>query len=402
MQLPFNDVLEGVRKSLVKQHGTDLLSMNGNFSSTIRNEVRNIIGHANENIEEQVISYIIGLGPVDELFKDPLVSEVMINGPNNIYIERNGKLELTDISFPSEDVLYHFIDRIVRRCGRKIDFSNPLAKARLPDGSRVNVVRPPSSPFPVVTIRRFVKQVFTTDELLKQNYLNREMVTFFETLVQGKANIVIAGSTGSGKTTFMRWLCGFIPEVERIITLELVRELALEKNLPHVIPMESTDKAAIYDLMLNALHMRPDRIILCEILGAEAFELLQALGTGHDGAMTTVHTYYGKKQAIHRMVRQMIKAGNVSAHELRSMIAETIDFLVFVKRFKNGTRGIVNVCQVMENGGEAEFQDIYAYRFDKKVHECCGQITPDMKDRLKQNLMVDNLPDIHPFQQGVN
>jgi pilus assembly protein CpaF len=209
--------------------------------------------------------------------------------------------------------------------------------------------------------------------------------------VTGKANVVVAGAAGSGKTTFLRWLAGFIPPSERIITIEDTRELAL--NHPHVISLEASEKADIYDLMINSLRMRPDRIILGEVRGAEAFELLQAMGTGHEGSLTTVHANYGKMQAVHRLVRAMLRVGGVTPEELTAMIAETIDILVFVKRFSDGRRRLLHVSQVTSDEGRPVFRDLYRYRFQDDTHVAVGTVTAELAERLAENL-EGQLPDI--------
>jgi len=211
----------------------------------------------------------------------------MVNRYDEVFLERNGIIEKTDLSYSSEEELRNVLDRIVQRCGRRINYSSPIVDARLPDGSRVNAVIPPASDNTVITIRRFVKLTFTTEDLIKTSFLTHEIAELLRILVEGKANILVCGATGCGKTTFLRWLAGFVPTSERLITIEDTKELALKH--PHCISLEASDKAGIYELMINALRMRPDRIILGEVRGEEAFELLQAMGTGHEGSITTVH-----------------------------------------------------------------------------------------------------------------
>lgn len=396
-QLEAQEMVSKIRKALVERYGESLLNANGNMAELVRSEARNYLGRIDQALEEYVISRIVGLGPADTLFKDPNVSEVMINGPHEIYVERNGLIEKTDLTYENNEEVINVLHRIVQRCGRKINFSKPLVDARLPDGSRVNAVIPPSAPYPVVTIRRFVRKKFTTEELIESGFLSEEMVEFFGAAVEGKANIVVAGATGCGKTTFMRWLCSFIPPNERVITIEDTRELALDSG--HVVSLEASDKAGIYELTINALRMRPDRIIMGEVRGAEAFELLQAMGTGHEGSLTSVHTNYGKMEAIHRLVRAAVKAGGVTAEELQSMIAEIIDLLIFVKRVKDGSRKVVRVTQVMSTDGKPSFRDIYRYKYSRGKHVFEQPVTEDLAERLKENLM-GCLPRIRAFGGG--
>lgn len=397
MRVSNGEILELTRRALVDRYGESLLEQNGNMPELVREEVRRITGRKDPDVEEYVVSWIVGLGPVDSLMKDPLVSEVMINGPHSIFIEREGQIVKTDLSYGDSEEVLNLLHRLVQRCGRRVNFSNPLVDARLPDGSRVNAVVPPSSPIPCITIRRFVKRVFTTEELLRMGSISEEMALFLQAAVEGKANIVVAGATGSGKTTFMRWLGGFIPPQERVITIEDILELGLERE--HVVALEATEKAGIYELMINALRMRPDRIILGEVRGKEAFELLQAMGTGHDGSITSVHTNYNKKAAIQRMVRAALKAGGVTASELEEMIVEVIDLLIFVERLRDGSRKIVSVSQVVPEDGKPGFRDIYVYRYGKKTHEWAGRITEELKEKIRKNL-VGGLPSLRPFSGG--
>ena len=388
------EIVARIRKALVEKYGEALLKSNGSMEDLIRDEVRICLGCEDPGVESYVISRIAGLGPVDVLFGDPEVSEVMINGPSDIYVERSGVIEKTGLRYENSEEVINVLHRIVQRCGRKVNFSSPLVDARLPDGSRVNAVIPPSSPYPVITIRRFVKKILTTGELVGSGFISEEMVEFFRAAVEGRANIVIAGAAGSGKTTLLRWLCSFIPPGERVLTVEDTRELALDRE--HVVQLEAGEKAGIYDLMVNSLRMRPDRIIMGEVRGAEAFELLQAMGTGHEGSLTSVHTNYGKMEAIHRLVRAAIKAGGVTAGELQSMIAEIIDLLVFVKRFRDGSRKIVHVSQVLPDREGPIFRDIYRYRLAEGGHMFCQAVDMDLAERLRENLM-GRLPEISAF-----
>ncbi|SMB95772.1 pilus assembly protein CpaF [Thermanaeromonas toyohensis ToBE] len=393
----WDKVLEATRRVLVEKYGESLLSANGNMVELVREEARKVLGREDKEVEDYVVSWIAGLGPVDQLLKDPLVSEIMINGPHDIFIEREGRIERTELSYRDNEEVMNVLYRLVQRCGRRINFSSPLVDARLPDGSRVNAVVPPAAPYPCVTIRRFVKRSFSTAELLDMGFLSPEMVTFLQAAVEGKANIVVAGATGSGKTTLIRWLCSFIPPGERVVTIEDTLELGLERE--HVVPLEASDKAGIYELMINALRMRPDRIILGEIRGKEAFELLQAMGTGHDGSITSVHTNYNKRAAIQRIVRAALRAGGVTASELEEMIVEVIDLLIFVERLRDGSRKVVSISQVIPGEGKPAFRDIYRYRYSQGIHECVGEVTEELKEKLKKNL-AGCLPPIRPFGGG--
>ncbi|MGI5922120.1 MAG: CpaF family protein [Syntrophomonadaceae bacterium] len=401
--LPMNNLLENVRQRMIRKHGNVFLKLNNcldqeaydQVSALIQAEMR--VMDVDEGAVNAVIADLIGLGAIEVLLRDTNTSEIMINKHDEIYVERNGVISKTDLRYRDDEEVMNLIYRIVQRCGRRVNFSNPLVTASLPDGSRVHAVIPPASQYPTVTIRRFVQQVFSTDDLLASNFLSQEMLSFFETVVKGKLNIVICGATGCGKTTLLRWIAGFVPASERLITIEATRELNL--NHPHCISLQESDKASIYELMVNVLHMRPDRIILGEILGAEALELLQAMGTGHDGSFTTVHTHYGKIQAINRMVRAMAKAKTVAPDELQAMITETIDLLVFVKRFSDGCRHIVEVAQVESKNGEPVFNDIFRFRKKEGVHHQVGSLSRELLDRIEDNI-AGTLPDIPSLGGG--
>jgi len=380
------EILPTIREQLIKKHGA-LLSETGReaeLKQAIAKELKSLKKDADPETVDEVAAYLIGLGPVDKLLKDPLVSEIMVNRYDEVFLERNGIIEKTDLSYPSEEDLRNVLDRIVQRCGRRINYSSPIVDARLPDGSRVNAVIPPASDNTVITIRRFVKLTFTTEDLIKTSFLTHEIAELLRILVEGKANILVCGATGCGKTTFLRWLAGFVPTSERLITIEDTKELALKH--PHCISLEASDKAGIYELMINALRMRPDRIILGEVRGEEAFELLQAMGTGHEGSITTVHANFGKTEAIQRLVRAMLKVQGVTFEELEAMVAEVLDFIIFLKRFPDGSRRLVHITQVKSERGKPVFNDIYRYNRMKNQHIQLGVVTPELVERLQENL----------------
>lgn len=390
------EFIEDVRQNMIKKHGNVFLKLNNSMDEKVYDEAAGLIRQEVFNydgvLQDYIIAELIGLGEIDILLKDPTISEIMINSPDEIYIDRNGQLIKTSLVYTNEQELIDLSYRITQRCGRKINFSSPLVTARLPDGSRVTITFSPASIFPTITIRRFPQHIYPTEELLTTRFLSEEMVQFFETVVKGKLNIVVCGGTRTGKTTFVRWLADFIPRKERVITLEETRELGLKH--PHCISLEASAKASIYELMLAVLHMRPDRIILGEMLGAEALEFLQAAGTGHEGAMASVHTnYHYKMAAINRMVRAMGQAKIVAPEELKAMIAETIDLLVFIKRFSDGSHHIVNVCQVESDEGVPVFQDIFTFRKREGLHRQVGSLSPELIARMEDNI-IGELPNI--------
>ncbi|AOQ23136.1 hypothetical protein MTAT_16660 [Moorella thermoacetica] len=358
----------------------------------IREETRAVLGRRDEAVEREILRRLVGLGPIEDLLADPEVSEIMVNGPGQIYVERNGTIEPTDLRYADGEELLNVVYRIMQRCGRRINFSSPLEDARLPDGSRVNAVIPPVTEYPVITIRKFVHKVFDTGDLLRRGSISPEMVWFFDAAVKGKANIIVCGATGSGKTTFLRWLTTFIPRQERLITIEDMRELNLDH--PHCVAMEASDKADIHRLMINSLRMRPDRIIIGEVRGAEAFELLQAMGTGHEGSLTTVHANYSVNEAVHRLTRAMIRAGGVTAEELEYMICETMDLFVFVKRFSDGSRRVVRVVQLEGWNQGPVARDIFVLRGG--THICANPVNDVLLDKIRNNLEAEP-PEIPAF-----
>lgn len=358
----------------------------------IRQEVKSL-GIEDEEIENHVIANLIGLGRIEPLLKDKWINEIMING-QEVWIDKKGQIVKTDITFESVNEVEALLQRIVQMSGRKIDWSNPLVDAKLPDGSRVNAIIKPSADFPVITIRRFVEHSFEMNELVKQGYLSEDMAIFFNYAVKSKLNILLCGAAGSSKTTYLRTLGTLIPQDERIITIEDVKELNISH--PHVIALEASNKASVYDLIINALRMRPDRVLLGECRGMETFELLQAMGTGHNGSITTAHTNNAKMDAFQRLQRAMIRSG-MSDKELLSQITSAIDITVYMQRFKNGKWGITNVCEVINKNGYPEFNDLYIYDYNSRSHISCNSLTKDLTQRIKNNLEYESLPKTKVF-----
>ncbi|SFH33956.1 pilus assembly protein CpaF [Desulfotomaculum arcticum] len=362
----------------------------------IREQTRAILGEENTEIEQYVLSHLLGFGEIEAYIKDQTINEIMINKPDEVWIEKNGEDILTDIKFESIDEVMDLLRRMVQVAGRRVDFSNPIVNARLTDGSRVNAVIMPNALYPVITIRKFIQHKFTADELLKQGFLNEEMLTFFEYVVKGKLNIVICGAGDVGKTTFLRFLATFIPAKERLVTIEDIRELNLDN--PHVISLEASDKAGVYELMVNALRMRASRIIMGEFRGLETFELLKAMGTGHEGSITTGHANSGKIDLIQRLINAMIKSG-MSDRELIKHITSAIDLTIYIKNYKDSSRRVVNVAEVINDNGEPRFNDIYQFDSQEQKHIAVGTLSENTIERLRDNLVSD-LPDIKPFGGG--
>ena len=321
-----------------------------------------------ERLVEELISEILGLGPIEPLLKDPSVTEVMVNGPDSIYIERKGRLQKTDVRFRNTEHLMHIIDRIVTAVGRRVDESSPMVDARLADGSRVNVIIPPLSlTGPCVTIRKFSKDVLTVDKMIEFGYFDQRMAEFLEDCVKGRLNIVVSGGTGSGKTTLPNVLSSYVPATERIVTLEDSAELQLKQD--HVVTLETRPpniegegEVTMRDLVRNALRMRPDRIIVGECRTGEALDMLQAMNTGHDGSMTTAHAN-SARDALSRLETMVLMSGmELPLRAIRSQIASAVDIIVQIARLRDGSRKIINIAEVTGMEGDIiTLQDLFYF-----------------------------------------
>src|SRR5712691_1645251 len=319
-----------------------------------------------ERLNEEVLDEVFGLGPLEPLLKDAAISDILVNGFDNIYIERAGKLTETNVRFKDQAHVRMIVDRIVSNIGRRIDDSSPIVDARLADGSRVCAVIPPLSLIgPVLSIRRFGKRLLSTEDLLKNETLTPGMLEFLSGCTQARLNVVIAGGSGAGKTTILNTLSRFIPEEERVVTIEDTAELQMQQ--PHVVRLETRPiniegAGAITqrDLVINALRMRPDRIIVGECRGAEAFDMMQAMNTGHDGSMTTTHAN-STRDAFSRLETMVMMASqNVPDRVIRHMLASAIQIVIHCARLSDGTRKLTSVSEVMGVDGEhVEMQDIF-------------------------------------------
>jgi pilus assembly protein CpaF len=317
---------------------------------------------------EQITDEIIGLGPLEPLLRDESITEVMVNGPRQVYIERNGRLELTNVVFQNDDHVMRIIDRIIAPIGRRVDESSPMVDARLTDGSRVNAIIPPLSLVgPVVTVRKFAASPFTVDDLIRFGTATSEMFDFLQACVQARLNIFVSGGTGSGKTTTLNVLSSFIPNDERIITIEDAAELQLRQE--HVVTLESRPPniegrgaIPIRELVRNALRMRPDRIIVGECRSGEALDMLQAMNTGHDGSMSTGHAN-SPRDMLSRLETMVLMAGvELPLRAIREQIASAVDLIVHQSRLKDGTRKIVNITEVQGMEGDViVMQDVFVF-----------------------------------------
>jgi len=321
-----------------------------------------------QRLFEQVVADILGYGPIQPLLEDESVTEVMVNGPKRIYVERRGKLEKVDVSFESNDHVLRVIDRIVSPLGRRIDESSPYVDARLPDGSRVNAIIPPLSVSgPTLTIRKFSRRPLTVEDLIRFGSITEEAVEFLKACVLARINIVVSGGTGSGKTTFLNVLSGYIPDDERIITVENAAELQLRQE--HVITLESRPsniegkgEVSIRDLVVNCLRMRPDRIVVGECRGGEALDMLQAMNTGHDGSLTTLHSN-SPRDALSRLETMVLMAGmDLPVRAIREQIASAVDLIIQQERMRDGSRKVVQITEVQGMEGDViTMSDIFEF-----------------------------------------
>ena len=317
---------------------------------------------------EQITDEILGLGPLEPLLRDETITEVMVNGPQQVYIEREGRLEMTNVTFQNDEHVMKIIQRIISPIGRRIDESSPMVDARLADGSRVNAIIPPLSLVgPVLTIRKFAATPFTVEDLIRFGTATTEMFEFLEACVKARLNVFVSGGTGSGKTTMLNILSSFIPDDERIVTIEDAAELQLRQE--HVVTLEARPsniegKGAIpiRELVRNALRMRPDRIVVGECRSSEALDMLQAMNTGHDGSMSTGHAN-SPRDMLARLETMVLMAGmDLPLRAIREQIASAVDLIVHQNRLKDGSRKIVNITEVQGMEGDViVMQDIFVF-----------------------------------------
>jgi pilus assembly protein CpaF len=322
-----------------------------------------------KKVVQEMINDVTGYGPINPLLIDPDVSEVMVNGPYSVYVEKKGKVQLTDVKFRDNEQVMNIIEKIVSPLGRRIDESSPMVDARLPDGSRVNAIIPPLAlNGPTITIRKFSRDPLTIEDLISFGTITKEMSIFLDACVKARLNVFISGGTGSGKTTTLNVLSSFIPEDERIITIEDAAELQLSQE--HVVSLESRPtniegKGAITirDLVRNALRMRPERIIIGEVRSGEALDMLQAMNTGHDGSLATGHAN-SPRDMIARLETMVLMGGiELPVKAIRQQIAAAIDLIVQQSRLKDGSRRIVNITEVQDLEGDmVVLQDIFTFK----------------------------------------
>ncbi len=370
------ELLDQLRIQIIQNLIDNQAPKNMSLTEYINQEIdRSLEGYDLSNLERDHIFNLIdneinGYGPITELLDDDHVTEIMVNGPNDVYIEIDGKVVKDDtISFINNDHILRTIERMIHPLGRTIDISNPMVDSHLPDGSRINAIIPPLSlRGPILTIRKFSDQLNSIDDLLRSGTLTPYMARFLEASVLAKLNIIVCGGTGSGKTTVLNVLSNFIPKEERVITIEDAAELKLRQG--HVISLETRStnyengrEVTIRDLVRNSLRMRPDRIIVGEVRGKEAFDMLQAMNTGHEGSLTTLHAN-GPVDALNRL-ETMVLMGEmeIPISAIREYIKNAIDLVVQIERLSDGRRKITSISEItgMKNG-EIELKEIFAFR----------------------------------------
>jgi pilus assembly protein CpaF len=328
------------------------------FETMLQEEQIVLTKNEKRKLFEQIVAEILGYGPLEQFLSVDGITEIMVNGPKQIFIEREGKLSRVNASFENDEHLLRIIDRIVAPLGRRIDEGSPMVDARLPDGSRVNAIIPPISLVgPSLTIRIFSKIPFTVENLIEFGTVTREAIEFLKACVIAKVNVIISGGTGSGKTTLLNIMSGFIPGDERIVTIENAAELQLRQE--HVVTLESRPanvegrgEVAIRDLVINSLRMRPDRIVVGEVRGGEALDMLQAMNTGHDGSLTTAHAN-SPRDMLARMETMVLMAGMDLPHRaIREQMASAINLIVHQDRMRDGTRKVTSISEIQGMEGD--------------------------------------------------
>lgn len=347
-----------------------------------------------------VQSDILGYGPIEPLLQDGSITEVMVNGPKNVYVEQNGLIEKTNVVFEDNAHLMRIIDRIVSPIGRRVDESSPMVDARLPNGYRVNATIPPLSlEGPVLTIRKFAQTPFTAQDLIANGTVTPNLVAFLKACVEARVNVVISGGTGTGKTTFLNVISAFIPSRERIITIEDTAELQMKQD--HVIRVEyrppnveGKGEVSIRRLVINALRMRPDRIIVGESRGGEALDMLQAMNTGHDGSMTTIHSN-GPRDTLRRIETMVLMAGTeLTLRAIREQVSSAVDLVVHMERMRDGTRKVSHVTEVQGMEGEAiVLQDIFNFEQTGMEHgRVLGKlVSTGLRPKFSEKFAVNNI-----------
>jgi pilus assembly protein CpaF len=345
----------------------------------IQQEMPGIVGAVRDELIDAVADEVLGLGPIEPLINDPAVSEVMVNAPEQVFYEKEGRLYLSSVRFRDDGHIMRIVERIVAPLGRRVDESSPMVDARLPDGSRVNVIIPPVAPkSPTITIRKFMVDKMTIEDLISIGSMTRELAEFFRACVQVRLNILVSGGTGTGKTTLLNALSSFIPDTERIVTIEDPTELRMQQG--HVVSLEARPaslegkgEVTQRDLVRNALRMRPDRIVVGEVRGPEAFDMMQAMNTGHEGSLGTVHAN-SPRDGLSRIENMVLMAGlDLPMKAIREQIASAIHVIVQIARFPDGSRRVTHVTEIVGMEGDiVTMQDLF--RFEQRGIDADGRI----------------------------
>jgi pilus assembly protein CpaF len=379
---PFSELKNRIHLALISDLGPQLFAI-GADGSTIRSRVEDEIKEHlqqetrlsredRERLLGEIADDVLGYGPLERLLADETVSEIMVNGPLDIWVERQGRLYETTLRFNDESHLRRIINKMVAQVGRRIDESSPMVDARLPDGSRVNaIIAPLSLTGPLLTIRKFAQKRFDLEELIRIGTLTRETVDFLGHCVEAELNLLISGGTGAGKTTLLNALSAAVPNSNRIVTIEDAAELQLAQQ--HVLRLEARPKniegegeITIRDLVRNSLRMRPDRIIVGEVRGAEALDMLQAMNTGHDGSLCTVHAN-APRDALSRIETMVMMAGfELPVRAIRQQVASALDLIVQIERLEDGTRRVVSITEVQRMESDViTLQELYAFKIEQ-------------------------------------
>jgi pilus assembly protein CpaF len=368
-----DDLAATLRERLIAEAGTADGELHGRILALVEREAALLDPAARAELAARVAERSFGLGPLEPLLRDPTVDEVMVNGAGPVWVERAGRLERTEVGFDADDDVRHAIERILAPLGRRVDESEPLCDARLPDGSRVNVVIPPLAlDGPVLTIRRFRPRGLSADDLVSLGTWSPPLRDFLAGAVRGRLNVLVSGGTGSGKTTTLNALSSFVPAGERVVTIEDTAELRLQQ--PHVVRLEARPpsvegrgEVTIRRLVRNALRMRPDRIVVGEVRGAEALDMLSAMSTGHDGSLCTVHAG-SAEEALRRLETLALMAGVGLPHAaVREQVADAIDLVVHQARRAGGVRRVVSVAEVVRVAGGPATRELYGLRGERPV-----------------------------------
>jgi pilus assembly protein CpaF len=381
---PVSDVRRRIHRELLDLLGPKLYEESGDLAKTVGETIAMLLskeetplaGADRTRVAQEVEDELLGHGPIEPLLRDPMVSEIMVNGPRRIFVERAGRLSPVDAEFADEAHLRRVIDRIVSRVGRRVDEASPMVDARLPDGSRVNAVVPPVAlDGSTLTIRKFATDPLTVSDLISFGTLTEQTAALLDACVRGRLDIVVSGGTGSGKTTTLNVLSSFIPPDERVVTVEDAAELQLHQD--HVVRLESRPpnvegrgEVTIRDLVRNALRMRPDRIVVGEVRDGAALDMLQAMNTGHDGSLTTVHANT-PRDSLSRLETMVLMAGmDLPVRAIREQIASAVDLIIQVARLKDGSRRITHITEVLGMEGDVvTLQDLFTFDYRAGMDE---------------------------------